>query len=856
MKKKIAFFLIFLTISMNMITAYASSVSTPSEVPEDMELDETESVDMDEIDDAYPDISEGVVSMDMPSDISLDDYVNYRYDTFSPEDLEEMQTASPASLMMEDIPTAYSDEVTGDMSPVSIIADLLMDSGMKISKATAQGLYDELRSWISAYRFSKEMTTFTYVALSGQIKAESLRPIELKEVSDFLEEKKSSSASSSVPCALSPAVKMFLSNYETYFKPRVWYESNCTKTLPSAVDFTKYSFDFWGSGSSRNYIYHIYTDKMPVCGKGGTNDSSHPISTFGVGDLLAPSIDMVTNYVSSYCLVKYKYDKTSQKYEYDSFSTSGISSVNGASLGIPVFNNLTSAVAYSCGGVFSELNAGLFIPPNGFMIDNLVRLGSNDRFINWQGSYDVDEKLVSPSGFGALNNDSMIDFDYDIFDGYYGFYKNISLKSLIKDSFSSSQLEKILSYDKGLSFYQSDYPAGTFAVGRSTFNDSYNVEYNAVCCYSIDSYDPTHVYKLYCNDSHVVCAYDVTSKSKRSVVKYGVGISNSGKTGSINKTYSGISLPSSLDTTFPVFYFYKIHPSFSDVLESTSGGITGEGTKPGEGTETKPGEGTGTKPGEGTGTGDTSVLSGTMEKILTVVESINKTLDPVGSTFQSSIASAVSSALGLDSKFSNLISSVDSIPMAVAKAVADSLDLGAITDVLNAIDIDVGSMVTTFPAYLSDIRDGVDIIPETLAGIKALITDIPSTLVGIKDDVVSIPAKIADAMTRAEADAKAQAKAEAVENVQDKYKVKSQFKMKFPFCIPFDLVHCVSTFTATQTAPRWEIPFVIEGIGIHETIVVDLSGVEWQNLTFLVRVFVLLFYIMGLIILTRNLIKG
>ena len=222
----------------------------------------------------------------------------------------------------------------------------------------------------------------------------------------------------------------------------------------------------------------------------------------------------------------------------------------------------------------------------------------------------------------------------------------------------------------------------------------------------------------------------------------------------------------------------------------------------------------------------------------------------------SSIASAVSSALGLDSKFSDLISSVDSIPMAVAKAVANALDLGAITDVLNAIDIDIGSMVTTFPAYLADIRDGVDVIPETLAGIKALITDIPSTLVGIKDDVVSIPAKIADAMTRAEADAMAQAKAEAMENVQDKYKVKSQFKMKFPFCIPFDLVHCVSTFTATQTAPRWEIPFVVEGIGIHETVVIDLSGAEWQNLTLLVRVFVLLFYIMGLIILTRILIKG
>ena len=193
MKKRLAFFLVVLTLCMNMFTAYAAAVATPSEASEDMEPDEAEAWEAAEDSYAPEAIPEGVETMAVPSEITLDDYVNYRYDTFSPEELEEIETweAASASPMMEDIPTTYSGEVTGDVSPVSVIADLLMDSGMKISKATAQGLYDELRSWVAAHRFSKEMVTFSYVALSGQVKTESLRPIELEAEEDFFSSKKS-----------------------------------------------------------------------------------------------------------------------------------------------------------------------------------------------------------------------------------------------------------------------------------------------------------------------------------------------------------------------------------------------------------------------------------------------------------------------------------------------------------------------------------------------------------------------------------------------------------------------------------------------------------------------------------------
>lgn len=48
----------------------------------------------------------------------------------------------------------------------------------------------------------------------------------------------------------------------------------------------------------------------------------------------------------------------------------------------------------------------------------------------------------------------------------------------------------------------------------------------------------------------------------------------------------------------------------------------------------------------------------------------------------------------------------------------------------------------------------------------------------------------------------------------------------FPFCIPFDIYRCIKVLCADAEAPRWEFPFVIQSLGINETIVLDMSKYE------------------------------
>ncbi|PPK74350.1 hypothetical protein BXY41_1251, partial [Lacrimispora xylanisolvens] len=55
---------------------------------------------------------------------------------------------------------------------------------------------------------------------------------------------------------------------------------------------------------------------------------------------------------------------------------------------------------------------------------------------------------------------------------------------------------------------------------------------------------------------------------------------------------------------------------------------------------------------------------------------------------------------------------------------------------------------------------------------------------------------------------------------------------------------------------RWELPFTIESLNIHETIVIDLSTDDWKPMVMLVRITTLIGYCICLIVITRNLVKG
>lgn len=76
----------------------------------------------------------------------------------------------------------------------------------------------------------------------------------------------------------------------------------------------------------------------------------------------------------------------------------------------------------------------------------------------------------------------------------------------------------------------------------------------------------------------------------------------------------------------------------------------------------------------------------------------------------------------------------------------------------------------------------------------------------------------------------------------------------FPFCIPFDLIHLLNVLDAKPVAPRWELPLKAPAFGIDYTFVIDMS--EFEDLAEIFRYGETLLYVLGLILLTRNIIKG
>lgn len=84
------------------------------------------------------------------------------------------------------------------------------------------------------------------------------------------------------------------------------------------------------------------------------------------------------------------------------------------------------------------------------------------------------------------------------------------------------------------------------------------------------------------------------------------------------------------------------------------------------------------------------------------------------------------------------------------------------------------------------------------------------------------------------------------------------FKTKFPFCIPFDLINSVQSFKATPVAPKFNIVFpnlTIGGIKMTGgSFVLDLSVLD--NVVPELRFFILISFLVGLIKLTRGIIRG
>lgn len=78
------------------------------------------------------------------------------------------------------------------------------------------------------------------------------------------------------------------------------------------------------------------------------------------------------------------------------------------------------------------------------------------------------------------------------------------------------------------------------------------------------------------------------------------------------------------------------------------------------------------------------------------------------------------------------------------------------------------------------------------------------------------------------------------------------FKTKFPFCLPWDLYNVFVVLNAEPVAPKFDIPFKFDRLGIDYTFSVDLS--EYEQLALISRVSLSVMFIIALILLSRKVI--
>ncbi len=92
------------------------------------------------------------------------------------------------------------------------------------------------------------------------------------------------------------------------------------------------------------------------------------------------------------------------------------------------------------------------------------------------------------------------------------------------------------------------------------------------------------------------------------------------------------------------------------------------------------------------------------------------------------------------------------------------------------------------------------------------------------------------------------------EEVTDKNKFTADLSKFFPFCIPFDLINAIRIFNAEPETPRIEIPIHFGIVDKDYTFVFDLE--DFNGVATICRSTFTILYIVGLIMITRNLIRG
>ncbi len=76
----------------------------------------------------------------------------------------------------------------------------------------------------------------------------------------------------------------------------------------------------------------------------------------------------------------------------------------------------------------------------------------------------------------------------------------------------------------------------------------------------------------------------------------------------------------------------------------------------------------------------------------------------------------------------------------------------------------------------------------------------------------------------------------------------------FPFCIPFDLIHLVQALDAKPVAPKWSLKLEPPQFPVEWEVILDLS--QFESLAEIFRTGETLLFVVGLILITRGIIKG
>lgn len=192
--------------------------------------------------------------------------------------------------------------------------------------------------------------------------------------------------------------------------------------------------------------------------------------------------------------------------------------------------------------------------------------------------------------------------------------------------------------------------------------------------------------------------------------------------------------------------------------------------------------------------------------------------------------------------FINLSSIGDSVKAPVD---VDTINIGNIDDVNEAIAHSVGQAADGVKVDIQKLIEEIeaakeDALPWTVEGVRELI--------GIQDELREIAReqeRIKDAI-----------KEGTKEDDMSVPQLPTTITEKFPFCVPFDLIALAKTFSAEPVAPKVTIPVVFESMHYSHDFVFDFSGDNWDKVAAVIRWGTLIFFILGLTLVTRKLIRG